>query len=618
MSGTREFVYRSLTVGAPAAILAGVGSLVLAGLIPTTIRDFHLPGTQVGDVSPDAILRSNECVFCHGGYEPMNDPYSTWSGSLMGQAGRDPLFYAQMATANQDVSYVGYFCMRCHVPLTYVSGHALQADGSTIDEYDRDGVNCHFCHSMVDPIYRPGISPPQDEAILAGMSEVPAFFGNSMFVLDPTGTRRGPYTDATMAPHDWIYSPFHLRGEFCGTCHDVGNVECTKLPDGTYQYNALDTPTPTEDLCNQFPLERTFTEWKLSAFANGGVDMGGRFGGEGSPIVSTCQDCHMPKKTSRACIFGPERVGMKRHDFSGAATSLLDIISAHTQGDPDVDQEAIARSRARSVDMLQRAATLGLNQECGALRTRVTNESGHKLPTGHIEGRRVWVNVRLLDAGGAVLREYGHYDAAEAHLDEASTKVYEMKVGLSPYASQVTGFPPGETAHMALADVIVKDNRIPPRGFDNAMYESCGAPAVDAHFADGQHWDDSWFAIPGGAVRADVTVYYQNLPRHYMEILRDNNHTDHWGQTLWDLYTQTGMAPPDLITQGALDLSGFLVGDLDCDCEVGLSDFQILLSSFGLYAGDEHYAGMADLSGNHAIDLQDLAILLSAFCTRCP
>jgi hypothetical protein len=228
--------------------------------LPTTLRDFHVPGTQIGDVSSAVLLDANNCRSCHGNYDFANEPSFTWAGSLMALAGRDPLFYAQLATANQDAANVGYYCLRCHVPQSIVTGHANQAAGDTLDDQDLRGVDCHFCHSLVDPIYRPGISPPEDQDILAGLADAPTFFGNAMFVLDSTGTRRGPYDDA-VAPHTFLPSPFHRRGDFCGTCHDVGNVATARQPDGTYRYNALDTPSPGSDPWTQFPLERTYTEW---------------------------------------------------------------------------------------------------------------------------------------------------------------------------------------------------------------------------------------------------------------------------------------------------------------------------------------------------------------------
>lgn len=242
---------------APAA-LAAASVIALAGAAAATIfnmtfRDFHLPGTQVGDLIQGTIQPSTNCAICHADYDPSAEPHFNWEGSLMGQAGRDPLFFAQMTLANQDVANAGYFCLRCHVPNTFVTTHAYQPDGSTLNNLDKDGVNCHFCHSMVDPVYQPGVSPPEDLDLLAAMPEVPSHYGNSMFVLDPTGTRRGPRADHE-ALHPVITSPFFRSGDMCGTCHDVGNVAVTRQPNGTYRYNSLDEPSPTTDLAHMLSL----------------------------------------------------------------------------------------------------------------------------------------------------------------------------------------------------------------------------------------------------------------------------------------------------------------------------------------------------------------------------
>lgn len=597
------------------AIIAGtiltIGGLVAAAIIDMTLEDFYLAGTQVGDVSTESIFTSMDCVMCHGEFDVENDPHSTWAGSLMAQAGRDPLFYAQMTNANQDVANVGYFCMRCHVPMSFVTGHALEADGSTLDATDKDGVTCHFCHSMVDPIYKPGISPPEDEAILAALDDVPEFYGNSMFVLDPTGTRRGQYVE-TVAPHDTIYSPFHTTGEFCGTCHDVGNVAVTKQPDGTYRYNTIDERTPTEDLWQMFPLERTYTEWKLSEFANGGVDMGGRFGGDGDPVIETCQDCHMPKVTAQACFYGPEREDLSRHEFAGAAAQVLDLIAEQYRDDPLVDKSAIARARVAAVSMLERAATLETAQDSSILTTRVYNESGHKLPTGHIEGRRVWVNVQLKDDQGQILSEYGGYDLDTATLDEHSTTVYEMFVGLSEEAARITGLNAGHTGHMALADIIVKDNRIPPRGFNNEAFVEGGAPPVGETFEDGQYWHDTQFRIPIGATEAVVSVYYQNTPREYIEHLRDGNVTDHWGQTLYDLWETTGKGAPILMTTISQALSPSCPPDVNGDGLVNTQDFITFLNAYN--SGDP----LADFNLDGEQNIIDFLAFLNAYNVGCP
>jgi hypothetical protein len=500
--------------------------------------------------------------------------------------------------------------MRCHVPMSYVTGHALQADGSTLDAFDRDGVSCNLCHAMVDPIYRPGVSPAEDEAILAALrSGPPSYYGNSMFVLDPGGARRAMLDDP-QSPHQSIRSPFHRTGNFCGTCHEVGNVAVTRREDGTYRYNPIDQPTPSEDPATQFPLERTYTEWRLSAFAAGGVDMGGRFGGEGAGVVSTCQDCHMPvRPAGRVCFYGPERSGLHKHEFAGASAQVLDIISAYTIDDGEVDQAALVRGRAAAVSMLQRAATLEASQVGAELNVRVINESGHKLPTGHIEGRRVWVNVQFLNGAGEIIREYGRYDDASAELDEASTRVYEMAVGLSGDAAALTGLPAGRTAHMALADTIVKDNRIPPRGFAAGTFAQAGAPVVGAAYADGQYWDDVRFAVPAGAASARARVYYQNTPREYIEHLRDANHTDNWGQTLHALWEQTGRGAPIEMAGAVVALAPVCGADFNADGVLNSQDFFDFLAAF--------FASAADFNRDGVTNSQDFFDFLAGFFGGC-
>jgi hypothetical protein len=529
-------------------LVAAAATIATAAIINLTMEDLFIPGTQIGQISPSTIIESTNCAVCHGGFDAASEPYATWRGSLMGNAGRDPLFFAQMTLANQDVSNAGYYCMRCHVPSAIVTGHAMPPDGSALTAADGEGVSCQLCHTMVDPIYRPGISPVEDLPILTALgADKPNHYGNSMFVLDPQARRRSARPDP-QAAHEFIASPFHATGDMCGTCHEVGNVAVSRQTDGTYRYNGIGQRSPTDNPNDHFPLERTYSEWKLSAFANGGVDMGGRFGGAGVTTVSSCQDCHMPRAAAKLCVLTPTRSDARRHEFAGAAAQVLDLISAYTQNDSSVSQPALAAGRAAAVSMLQRAASLDVHALGSALNVRVINESGHKLPTGHIEGRRVWINVKYFGAAGQIVREHGAYDYATAELDTASTTVYEMHVGLSAFAAQATGLTAGPTGRMAMADTIEKDNRIPPRGFINAAFESRGAPVVGAAYADDQYWDDRAFPIPGGAVLAVASVYYQNTPREYIEHLRDANVTDSWGTTLYNLWDSTGRGEPIKMT----------------------------------------------------------------------
>ncbi|MCC6545663.1 hypothetical protein IT570_00735 [Candidatus Sumerlaeota bacterium] len=549
----RSLFSRRLLVLAVFAFLTVVGWAAVQ-LVPTTRRDFQVPGSHTSDLNPDNYFTGSYCSTCHGDFDTANSPYDTWSGSLMAVGGRDPLFLAQMTLAEQDAPGSSYYCMRCHMPGSIATGRAELGTAAPYGEFDLEGVSCHLCHTMVDPLQAPGNAAPGDDEILAGLDQVPEHYGNAMFVLDPQAQRRGPRPDA-QPRHPLLHSQFFKKGDFCGTCHDVGNVATTRQSDGTWRYNSLDEPAPDSNPQAQFPLERTYTEWKLSAFANGGVDMGGRFGGEGVSVVSTCQDCHMPKASAHAAIGAPLRPDVARHEFAGATAWVLQITALAYQNDPSVNQAALLRGQQAAGDMLARAASLRVWRDEDSVSVRVINQTGHKLPSGHIEGRRAWVETIFKDSDGATVAHYGAYDTAEAELDTNGTTVFEMHIGLSEDAAAITGLPAGVTSHMALADTIEKDNRIPPRGFSNAAFEAGGAPAVGTTFADGQYWHDTPFQIPANAATVTVNLWYQTVTREYIEGLRDNNVTDNRGQELYDLWVATDKCAPILMASKTANLA---------------------------------------------------------------
>jgi len=544
-----------LSAAAIASLVAS--SLAVSGTVSrilTTPDDFAVPGTQVGDVDPGSYLGESYCQGCHGYYSEEHSPHATWKGSLMAVAALDPLFHAQLAVANQDAPGVGAYCVRCHAPTSVISGRVSAGTSEALEDADFEGVSCLLCHSMVDPRYDAEASPPEDAETLGALATVPEHYGNAMFVLDRNLSRRGPRADH-LAPHEMITSGFFRSGNLCGTCHDVGNVAVSLQPDGSYFYNAVGEPAPDDDPRAQFPLERTYTEWALSDFARLGVDMEGLFGGEGGGVVSTCQDCHMPRTTGSACSWGDQRSDLALHTFAGASAWVLEITALRYAGDARIDAEALERGRLAAIAMVERAATLEARQEGDAVRIRVTNQAGHKFPTGHIEGRRAWLSVRFLDAGGETVQEIGAYDFQEAQLEETGARVYEMSVGLSDAAAAATGLPPGVTGHMSLANTIEKDTRIPPRGYDPDAFASVGAPAVGIDYAPGQHWDEVDYAIPEGAAAAEAILYYQTATREYIEELRDNNHTNDTGDVLHSLWEATDRCPPIEVARARVELA---------------------------------------------------------------
>ena len=251
--------------------------------------NFALPGTQPNTLT-DPLIEPTQCAACHGNYNQAFEPYTRWNHSMMAQAARDPVFYAALAIAEQDATYVAESCLRCHAPMTWLRNQVKFNNDSQSSQFgkllplaeeQKLGVACHVCHRMVDPIYQSGVSPSVDLSILTGLATgVPPSAHNAAMVIDPMDRRRGPFdlqADWLPTPymgwpgfHEFLQSPFHLSSRMCATCHDVSSSHFTRQTNGSYTLNAPgQAPAPSK--LDQFPEQRTFSEWSQSLFASGPV-----------------------------------------------------------------------------------------------------------------------------------------------------------------------------------------------------------------------------------------------------------------------------------------------------------------------------------------------------------
>src|SRR5690606_28292770 len=162
-------------------------------------------------------------------------------------------------------------------------------------------------------------NPAEDGAILAGLADPVPMFGNAMMVVDPEDRLRGPFdliADLGVDPHlpgrSTLISPFHTSSAMCGTCHNLRHPAYTRHDvTGEYELNALDTPgDPTKG----FPEQSTYDEWLASEYATTGV-YAPQFGGN-QEIVSTCQDCHMPRVSGKDASLGLTRDDVPLHTFA--------------------------------------------------------------------------------------------------------------------------------------------------------------------------------------------------------------------------------------------------------------------------------------------------------------
>jgi hypothetical protein len=519
--------------------------------VATTLRDFDMPGTQPLEGGTE-LSQPASCAQCHGNYNAATEPYQNWQGSMMANASLDPLFLANLVLANQDAADSGDICLRCHISRGWLGGRSVPTDGSRMLAEDRIGVSCDLCHRMVDPVYRPGISPTNDLTILNALSFPGTNYASAMYVIDFTGEQRGPFSNA-VAPHAFVASPFHRSANFCGTCHDVSNPAFTKDANGVYQLNNIDQASPNMSPHVAGVVERTYSEWLASAYnSSNGVYAPAFAGAKTNGLVSTCQDCHLHDVVGYGANTNliadvPLRNDLPLHDMTGGSTWIPGLLT-NLYPTEVTNIAAIQAGIARATSMLTNAATLAVSDSNNVLIVAVTNECGHKLPTGYPEGRRIWINVQFYDQADNLLAESGAYNPTNGVLTrDAEAKIYEVHPGIDTNINGILTLVAGPSLHFVLNNKIYEDNRIPPRGFTNATFALFGGVPVGYEYADGQYWDDTPYMLPAGATRAEVKLYYQSTSKEFVEFLRDENRTDSQGQELYDLWATNGMCPPTLM-----------------------------------------------------------------------
>jgi hypothetical protein len=293
--------------------------------------------------------------------------------------------------------------------------------------------------------------------------------------------------------------------------------------------------------------------------------------GGNKDFVRSCQDCHMRDVTGIAgTYFGNHvvRDDMPLHDLTGANTWVPQAILAHQdysdgQGDDDLglsQRNAINDGIVRARFMLQNAASLKVSKTDNQLQVTVINETGHKLPTGYPEGRRMWLQVEGYDISGTLVYTSGAYiDSTAELIEDPDLKLYEVHLGLTDDWADTIGLPPGESFHFAINNTVIRDNRIPPRGFDYDAFLAAGAAPTSngapdpSLYADGQYWDITTYELPEEVVYGTVRLLYQTATREYIEFLRDNNpfpgDPDNRGQVLYDLWEVTGRSAPEVMAE---------------------------------------------------------------------
>jgi hypothetical protein len=450
----------------PALGLTGLLALGVAFAANVVRTEIEQPGTQpleVGNLeSPD------KCDNCHGGYNTAVEPGHNWRGSMMANAGRDPIFWATLAIAEQDFDSAGDLCIRCHSTAGWLAGRSTPTDGSGLAAGDSDGVECDFCHKLTNPDNSEHLGV-QNAPFIANADDntgpgSEGYYGSGMAVLWSGSDKLGPYLDAE-ARHQFMQSDFHRSVDFCGTCHDVSNPAVGDLaPNNGIQETAdpvvasglLGSPVEEKAAFNNFPhqygvVERTFSEHKSSAlpytlvsdYLNLPSDLqagalkaayesalvagrGGNYADD-APRFFTCQTCHLRPVEGPGCNKkgAPVRKDLPLHDMTGGNYWMPDVIQyLDAQGKlrlggglTDVQLVALNDGKTRALKQLSEAASL----EVIGNSVKVVNLTGHKLISGYPEGRRMWLTIKWYDGDGVLVHEDGAYGDLDVDLDGDGT-----------------------------------------------------------------------------------------------------------------------------------------------------------------------------------------------------
>ncbi|HZW90949.1 MAG TPA: MYXO-CTERM sorting domain-containing protein, partial [Myxococcaceae bacterium] len=176
-------------------------------------------------------------------------------------------------------------------------------------------------------------------------------------------------------------------------------------------------------------------------------------------------------------------------------------------------------------------------------KVRVFNRTGHKLPTGYADGRRVFLELRVNDEVVS-----GAYDAGVL-LTDPQLAVFEAVHGRSD----------GGLDHLALHDTILKDTRIEPLGFvpdedttpvgisflRDADGGSMGAVELTYHVRI------PGSALAGGTGTVEARLFHQATTREYVEALAAANASDGKGDQLHAIWEATGQAAPVLMSSAS-------------------------------------------------------------------
>ncbi|MEK6333982.1 MAG: cytochrome P460 family protein [Acidobacteriota bacterium] len=565
---------------------------------PTAAQLKRFPGESFDHVvagagGPKGFLTSSQCMGCHSATnddmvypfgesnaKPINlSPYTEWRASMMGLAGRDPIFHAQLESEKTlypaRAEFFDNTCYRCHgvmgqrqveldknQPFTHQMVYALSGDpDAKYGALARDGISCAVCHQMS----KEGLGTPAQ------------FTGK--FKLEDFNVVNGPYDQLVTLPMKQatgITPRFaeHVKSSaLCGSCHTV------ILPVFDNQGKAV---LDKNGKPKEFYEQTTYPEWLNSVYQN-----------ERAPVstatVKTCQDCHMrrdfqgrqiisrianiednnypytdfrlPDKEitvrirdqfSRHTLIGINQFGLMMFQQFPAILGIRTADYMYGQGALGLEtaqnsSDELAKKETAKIEV----TSLNLNDKYLEAAVRVENLAGHSLPSG-VAFRRAFLTFEVLDAEGKVIWASGRTNNVGAIVRGTSEEVLVTEFFFDPltrkevfqphYAlindqgqvqiyEEVIEDPQGKiTTSFTALDHPLKNNRLLPKGWRvDGPYSEHTGPHGDAE-RDPEYVNKSGasgadriiYRVPldestRRAVSVRVTFNYQAIPPYYLK-----------------------------------------------------------------------------------------------------
>lgn len=502
--------------------------MLIAPMIFVTILSFHIPDGFESDQHHSIIKRgdlpngfndlfagSGECLMCHNTMTneagELISIVGDWRSSMMAHSAKDPFWQAKVSHETlvnpQLKNEIETVCTRCHAPMGNVNAHHMGQEFYTMEEMKADplaldGVSCTVCHQI----------PATSLGNFSGTFEI--------------GTDKeiwGPYENPFVNPmiNHTGYTPVHSNhikdSRVCASCH-------TLL---TASLDMEGNPTGEE-----FVEQAIYQEWLNSSYPQYGT---------------ACQSCHIPEiddvvkiSSMPPGLAGRTPFGM--HHLAGANVFMLKLIKENlTTLGITATATQMDSTIARAERMLQQSSIFMEVQEIN--RTEDTlyldivlmNLAGHKFPSGY-PSRRAFLQTIVINENNDTLFFSGqtddsynliHEDAGfENHhqqiINEEQVQIYEMVMGNVNYEP---------TTVLERAYVHLKDNRIPPHGFNDthSTYDTVaviGDALLDEDFnkmnnEQGTGADIVHFQVPINGDTGDLqiisTLYYQSVTDKWLE-----------------------------------------------------------------------------------------------------